>query len=296
LADFNKYDTNKNGQLTIDEIAGLVEHELGRPPSAEETEVYFVKLDTNHDACVQLPEYIASIMGAEWELVGDSLPPPPALYIPPELEEEEPPEVVTPSGEMTRTWSQGEINKRRNVSCKDVVAVMEQIRELNKEELEEAEKKCGRKLDEPSFDSSGAPEHWHLHGLGLTKLPDAFSGLRFSGDLNLAGNKLKVIPNLPQVKGSLILEMNPLESLPDNIGELHLADLSLLACRLRKLPDTFGNLKVDGDLTLFGNPLKQLPASMKALDVKGTVLLDDGQMERFKECFGDAVKLDVYTK
>ena len=199
LKDFNKFDEDNNGGLNWDEVKKLVESQLERAPTDKELQDYFKTTDLDGDRRINLPEYITSIVG-EYDLVPDSLPPPPPLWVPPEIEEEVKTEQA--AAEPTRTWSQAEINLRCKKSNELVTKIMKEITELNQKEIEEAFKhNGGRTLDEPSYDSDGSLRDWHLNNLGLKQLPEAFGDLQFNGDVFLGMNKLKTCPKFPDVKG-----------------------------------------------------------------------------------------------
>lgn len=277
LKDFNGCDSDHSGSLNYEQVRTLLSTQLERDCTEDELVNFFQSVDRDHDGRVSLPEYISNIVGSpEWQLVGASLPPPPALYVPPELE-------------TGKEWTQKEINENRQCQKPEICALTEQIARLNQKEIAEAP----YHLDEPSYNQQGECQTWYLNGLGLHTLPDEFGQIELTGDLHLFGNQLRTIPALPNVRGTIDLGINPLEQLPDSLGSLHVKDFNLLACRLKTLPPSIVKMKIDGNLVLKGNPLTTLPNGLSDMQITGQVMVDSGQFqcERFQKAFGD--KLSV---
>ena len=158
----------------------------------------------------------------------------------------------------------------------------------------------GRTMDEPVLNEdvdkdTGKHEikSWYLGALGLRKLPTSLGKVKVTGDLILFGNQLKEIAALPNVRGKIDLSLNPISKLPDSLALLHLKELNLLACRLRSLPESFARMRIDGDLTIAGNPLNRpFPTDIKMMQIGGTVWVDRGQMKSpaYNVAFGKKMK------
>ena len=68
-ADFNKFDKDGSGLLDPAEITALLSHQLGKACTSKEAEAFIADADKDSDGKISLPEYIACMMGAEWEAV-----------------------------------------------------------------------------------------------------------------------------------------------------------------------------------------------------------------------------------
>ena len=75
--------------------------------------------------------------------------------------------------------------------------------------------------------------------------------------------------------------------LPESIGDLTVdGHLWLEKNQLESLPTSFGSLTVGGDLLLYSNKLESLPESFGSLTVGGYLDLCDNQLESLPESFG----------
>ena len=243
-------------------------------------------------------EYIAYIVGTtEYQLVPKNRKPPPALYVPP---------AVAETAEEDRVLSQADINELRadvpNETKDQITDLTEKIYLLNEASINAAAKLLGtgRTMDEPVLNEEvdkDTDKHeiktWYLGALGLRKLPPSLGKVKVTGDLILFGNQLKEIAALPNVRGKIDLSLNPISKLPDTLNQLHLKELNLLACRLRSLPESFAKMRIDGDLTIAGNPLNRpFPKGIKTMQIGGTVWVDKGQMKSpaYNAAFGKKMK------
>jgi len=67
--DFAKFDKDGSGLLDPAEIKALLTHQLGREASDSAVKGFIDEADKDKDGKISLPEYIASMMGADWEAV-----------------------------------------------------------------------------------------------------------------------------------------------------------------------------------------------------------------------------------
>jgi Leucine-rich repeat (LRR) protein len=132
-----------------------------------------------------------------------------------------------------------------------------------------------------------------LIGAGLSEVPPRVFELPKLRSLDLSGNQLKTLPEIPagalQKLVALSLADNPLEALPRGIGGLtslqtldvsrtllsvlpaeiggcaRLARLEAERCQLEELPPEMGRLKNLGYLMLDGNRLSTVPAELAAI-------------------------------
>ena len=89
------------------------------------------------------------------------------------------------------------------------------------------------------------------------------------------------------IKDSLKLSQLGLSKLPESFGDLIIdGDLDLNNNQLTSLPESFGSLTVKGHLDLGNNQLTFLPESFGSLTVDGDLLLYDNQLTSLPESFG----------
>lgn len=69
--DFDKYDTDGNGTLSVDELEGLLKDQLQRQPTEDETQCLLEQLDGNNDGAVNFREYLGVVFPDGF------IPPPP---------------------------------------------------------------------------------------------------------------------------------------------------------------------------------------------------------------------------
>jgi hypothetical protein len=75
--------------------------------------------------------------------------------------------------------------------------------------------------------------------------------------------------------------------LPESIGDLTVdGDMALYSNQLESLPESFGSLTVGGQLNLCNNKLESLPESFGSLTVGGDLHLNNNKLESLPESFG----------
>ena len=92
-----------------------------------------------------------------------------------------------------------------------------------------------------------------------------------------------------EVDGLLCLDNKNLKSLPDSFGNLKIngAGLWLRDNNLTSLPESFGNLKIRGSLWLGENNLTSLPESFGNLKIGGGLYLNHNNLTSLPESFGN---------
>ena len=89
------------------------------------------------------------------------------------------------------------------------------------------------------------------------------------------------------IKGDLDWESLGISQLPESFGYLRIdGNLRLDYNQLTSLPESFGSLTVGGDLDLFGNQLTSLPESFGSLTVGEDLGLNNNQLTSLPESFG----------
>jgi hypothetical protein len=101
--------------------------------------------------------------------------------------------------------------------------------------------------------------------------------------------KKKKNPDEPwHIKGNLNWADLGIRKLPESFGDLTLeGDLWLYSNQLMSLPESFGNLTVGGELRLADNQLVSLPESFGDLTVGGDLFLNNNQLNTLPESFGN---------
>ena len=87
-------------------------------------------------------------------------------------------------------------------------------------------------------------QYWNLGNLGLVEVPEEICDLKFTGNLNLSGNRIT--------------------TLPQSIGGMQIgSNLSLMDNQITSVPYTMGQITVGGTLSLKDNPMgTTLPACL----------------------------------
>jgi len=113
------------------------------------------------------------------------------------------------------------------------------------------------------------PHDVFLHNKNLTCLPDGVCDLEGLRNLGVTNNNIETLPEEMGLKDltSLNLQRNKIKKLPDSIGDINnLEDLNLSNNVLEVLPESIGNLKQLTDLDLGHNKLVKIPKSIGYLE------------------------------
>lgn len=147
-----------------------------------------------------------------------------------------------------------------------------------------------------------------IYDIKLNEFPSIIQDLRHLRELSLIGNQLKKLPlnliNLHQLK-RLCLSDNLFSVLPENIGSLisleHLIINNLppieenfgilQPIRIRRLPDSIGNLKSLKTLNLLGNHLEILPSSIGDLASLEELNIGLNYIEKLPDSIGNLKNL-----
>ena len=79
-----------------------------------------------------------------------------------------------------------------------------------------------------------------------------------------------------------------IETLPESFGNIKVGgNLCLSGTKIRTLPESFGNIKVGGNLDLSNNELESLPESFGNIKFGGNLDLSRNQLESLPESFGN---------
>lgn len=138
-----------------------------------------------------------------------------------------------------------------------------------------------------------------LHQNRLEALPASFAQLTRLERLSLHHNRLRELPPgvglLPAFRGKVDLSHNPIERLPEPLGQGQTTRLSLSGQKLAELPSWVCGLTQLEELDLSGAGLTALPEAIGALRALRRLNLSGNPLETLPESIGRLTRLEVLS-